>query len=152
MVKKSRPKLNKNIVIFAVAVLAVGGVTLGLLLWQNSRTDAGALDSPRSEKACHTVPTEVTGIGTYHAPCVVTVTMMQYGQTVDEAGERARLQAAIAPFDATISPTSLPDIGVYYLDVAPGTEDKIITHLQAQEGITSASREMSCVHACIGAN
>lgn len=152
MAKKPRPEPKKKIIIIAVAAAAVVGVCLGLFFWQNSRKNAGPLSSPRSEKACHTIPAEVSSIGTYDLPCVVAVTTMQYGRAVDEAGERARVEAAIASFDASISPTSMPDIGVYYLDVAPGTENAIITHLREQPGISSASRQGACNYECVGPN
>lgn len=133
----------------SVAVVVILGSVIWYVLAQKNTINS---DSSRSEAVCHTVPREVSSIGTYEVPCTVTVTMMQYGQTVNEADERSRLQELIKTFDATIRDDSLPDIGVYYLDVAPGTENKIIEYLKSQKGVNGANREYGCVYKCIGPN
>ena len=148
----AKPKSRSKKIIVTI-IIAAAAVVAGVLIWKNVNQDtAKGYVSPRPEAACHAAPQNVDELGTYKVPCQVSVVMMQYGRTVDAAGDRARLEAATRGFDATISDSSLPETGIYYLDVAPGTEDKIVTHLKSQKGIVDAAQETNCVGECIGPN
>jgi hypothetical protein len=141
---------KKKMLYILLAISMVVIVALGLLFWWiSSQKNAIDTDSSRPEAACHTLPPNASKTGFYDIPCQVTVTMIQYDQS---GSERSRLQDIIKSFDAAIRDDSQPDIGVYYLDVAPGTEDEIIKYLKSQKGVDSASRQGGCTFKCQGPN
>ena len=133
---KSKSRTFRVIIIAIVAVIALAILVPGVI-YINTQADK-----------CKSIPEQVDRYGGYTAPCEITVTVIQQGQEPNPEQERATLQKALQGYDANIRNDSLPDIGVYYVEVAFGKENLLIDHLKSQPGISNAARQMDCTKDC----
>lgn len=148
---------RKKAVIIVTTFVLVAAIAVGYYWWLDYQKN-NTLASARPEKVCHVVPAK-DEFGYFDTPCVVTVGLIDYSRT-DLVNDKQYLLSLIESgrFDASINMTdehnaAIAELGIYYLDVAPGQEDRLVEYLNAHTRnpatdmnvISFAHRSKGCV-------